>query len=293
MATITPATLQALQTSVSFIFQSAYRDYAEQLSGLVSTEVPSSTQTNTYAWMLRLLSMRQWNGPRVIQNLQSKVHAVSNRDFEATVGCDRNEIEDDQLGVFSLNMQMLGRSAARLRGELCREAIVNNAVGFDGVPYFAANHPLNPAGVQSNTSALALTQTNLAAVKALMMSFAGEDGKPLGVRPNLVVVPSSLELTIKTILVAEYGANGASNVSRGDMQYYVDPELVDQNDWYVFDTTAPVKPVIFQNRKSPQLVQRTSPDDDNVFSQRQFIWGVDARAEAFLSLWWLGYKATQ
>ena len=54
---ITPAVIQALQTSFSTIFKSAYRDTPTFWARL-ATRVSSSTKTNTYGGMKRLLEMR-------------------------------------------------------------------------------------------------------------------------------------------------------------------------------------------------------------------------------------------
>lgn len=55
-----------------------------------------------------------------------------------------------------------------------------------------------------------LTGDNYAAIRAEMSSLKGEEGKPLGIAPNVLVVPPSLESDARTILFAD---NIASTVS--------------------------------------------------------------------------------
>ncbi|WP_404991331.1 Mu-like prophage major head subunit gpT family protein [Cupriavidus pauculus] len=70
-----------------------------------------------------------------------------------------------------------------------------------------------------------LTPENYAAARAAMMSMKGDNGKPLGVRPSLLVVPPSLEGKGLQILQAEKNANGADNIYRNTAQLLNTPWL--------------------------------------------------------------------
>jgi phage major head subunit gpT-like protein len=290
---ITPANLQALQTSFSTIFKAAYRD-TPSFWKRIATRVSSSTKTNTYGWMQRLLAMREWVGPRVIQNMSAVSYLIENKPYEATLGVDRDEIEDDALGLFDARVQELARVGARLPDQLILEALQNGAtnLGFDGVAFFSASHPLNPAGVQSNLVNLPLNPGNFAYVQAQMSTFTGEDGRPLGAYGTLLVIPPAMEFMAKQILAASTGVNGGVNTQLGAVAYLVIPELAGTNDWYLLDVSAPIKPFIFQDRKPVTLVSKTAVTDDNVFWQREFIWGIDGRGAAGYGPWWLAIKST-
>lgn len=56
-----------------------------------------------------------------------------------------------------------------------------------------------------------LDATNYAAARAAMMSFKNDTGQPLGVVPNLLVVPPTLESAGRALLTKEKDANGADN----------------------------------------------------------------------------------
>lgn len=290
---ITPATIQALQTSFSTIFKGAYRDTPTFWARL-ATRVNSSTKTNTYGWMQRLLAMRKWVGPRVIQNMQAKSYLLENEPYEATLGVDRDEIEDDQLGLFDARVAELARVGARLPDQLVLEALLagETNLGFDGSAFFATDHNLDPAGNQSNLITQLFTPAGWAFARATMQSYTGEDGRPLGANPNLVVIPPEYEFMAKHIFNAESAPGGGSNVQKGEAGYLVIPELAGSTDWYVLDTSAPIKPLIFQDRRPVQLVSKTAVTDDNVFMLREFLWGVDGRGAAGYGPWWLAIKST-
>lgn len=63
--------------------------------------------------------------------------------------------------------------------------------------------------------------------------------------------------------------------------------------WYLLDTKRALKPLIFQNRKSPVFVAKTNPTDDNVFNADQFVYGVDARRNAGFGFWQLAHASNK
>lgn len=64
-------------------------------------------------------------------------------------------------------------------------------------------------------SRAALTPANYKAARAAMMGFRGDGGRPLGVIPNTLVVPPSLESDALKIVNSEYGDGGVTNEWKG------------------------------------------------------------------------------
>jgi phage major head subunit gpT-like protein len=297
---ITKPVLQALQTSVSQIFRSAYRDTATPIMQL-ATRIKSSHKVETYGWMQRLLEMREWIGPRVIQGMATQAYTLENKKFESTLGVDCDELADDSLGLFEPRVQEFGRVAARLWERLLLDALINGnaatSLGFDGLPFFSASHTLNPAGVQSNSfsggATSTLTSGNLDIIATAMTQYTGEDGRLLGVNPTHIVIPKKLEMTARVILKAALVANGGTNVFNGFLDMIVVPDLPGTGApaWYMVDLSAPIKPLLLQVRKPVTLVAKANIDDDNVFWQSQFFWGLDARGVAGYGPWWLAVRA--
>jgi phage major head subunit gpT-like protein len=56
--------------------------------------------------------------------------------------------------------------------------------------------------------------------------------------------------------------------------------------WFVVDASKPVKPLIYQPRKSFKLVTLFNPDDERVFWNKEYVWGVDGRAGFGYSPFW-------
>lgn len=297
MALITPADIRALHVSFSTIYREAFAGTQPWYSK-VATEVPIGTATARFGFMGQQANLRQWVGPRVVNDLQAYSYSLDMLPWEFTISVDRHDWEDHNLGVYTPMFADMGRAAAKLADQRLTTIIQANGNGFDGVAMFAGTHPLNPAGVQDNNLALALTETNYEAARAAMMAFSGEDGSPLGIIPNVLAVPPQLEGTGRRILNASIvmdatGTAGISNVMAGSASLMVVPEWANQpTRWYLFDTSRAIKPFVWCLREAPKFVAKQSPDDDSVFWDREFVWGVEARGEAGFGPWFLAVRST-
>lgn len=61
--------------------------------------------------------------------------------------------------------------------------------------------------------------------------------------------------------------------------------------WYLLDASRALKPIIFQNRKSPNFVSKTAETDDNVFDRNEYVYGVDSRCNVGFGFWQLAYRS--
>ncbi len=311
---LTPTALRSLNTQFVSMFGKAY-DGTEAWWSEVATEVPSSTKSNTYGWMAKRTRMREWLGERVIQNLASHSYAIENKDWELTIGVDRNDFKDDNLGVYNVPVQEMGEESKKHPDDLILDLMQTGhaQVCFDGQNFYDTDHPVDirdaSKGTQSNYSAsgMALNQTNLLTVVQTMMAYKGEDDRPMRVFPNVLDVPPQLWGTAKALLendliiqalqnvagTENVAAGAVSNTTKGLLQVRVRPELANQpTAWYVHDTRKIVKPFVLQMRERPIIVARMNLNDDNVFWQKQYVWGVEARYNAGYALWFLSYKAS-
>jgi phage major head subunit gpT-like protein len=303
---ITSATLDALRTTFGAQFQAAY-SAAPAFWQSVATEIPSNTKSNTYGWVAQQLRLREWIGPRVAQNLSEHDFEVINRPFEGTVEVDRDDIEDDNLGLYSsIMVPQLGEATKKHPDVLLAELLQGSRVGFDGVSFFNATHPtFAPSGATySNVyTSKALTGPNFNEVWSDMASRIGEDGLPLGVMGNLLVVPPQLKLAAHNILQsatyspqtgqAGAGAIAIENGLKGWADVLVVPYLANQpTTWYLLDVSRVIKPFIYQVRRQPQFVSRDNPQDPKVFDLKKYTYGVDYRGEVAPTLPFLASKAS-
>lgn len=66
------------------------------------------------------------------------------------------------------------------------------------------------------------------------------------------------------------------------------------NPWFLMDTNRPLKPLIFQERKTYNFVSMTDEKNENVFMRKEYLYGVDARGNVGFGFWQtaFGSKAT-
>jgi phage major head subunit gpT-like protein len=146
---ITAANLTALFTGFDVIFQRGFEkppSYYER----IATVVRSTSRQTTYPWLGRTTRFREWLGDRVVQALETHSYTIVNKDFEDTVSISRNDIEDDNYGVYEPVIEQLGWDA-KVHPDVLLFSMIKNAVttpssvlGYDGQPFFSAAHPVGP-----------------------------------------------------------------------------------------------------------------------------------------------------
>ena len=135
---VNQAALQSIYRSFKTIFNQALEN-TKPIYERVATVVPSTTREEEYKWLGKVPRMREWIGDRVIQNLAAYGYTIRNRDWEATLAVDRNDVEDDTIGIYTPLIQALAQSAALHPDELVFELLVNGFTlkCYDGQPFFA------------------------------------------------------------------------------------------------------------------------------------------------------------
>jgi phage major head subunit gpT-like protein len=117
----------------------------------VATMIPSATRENAYAWLGQFPKLREWIGERQIQSMLEQAYTLKNRKFEATVGVKRDDISDDQYGVYNSLFKEYGSAAATHPDEQIFDAIQNggSSICYDGQNFFDTDHP---AGIEGQTA---------------------------------------------------------------------------------------------------------------------------------------------
>lgn len=297
MAIVTPALLQALFTGFRSDFQEGMKQ-ADPQWHKVAMEVPSTSKSNTYGWLGKFPAFREWVGDRVLHDMQAHGYAVANKTFESTMGVNRDDIEDDNVGVYSPLFTEMGRMAEAHPDELVYGLLAagTSTLCYDGQNFFDTDHPVYPnadgtgtaesvsnwddnsgsgtawylldttraikpiilqerrkANLQAMTklddehvftanqyrfgvdvrrnvgfglwqlaygSRKELNADNLWEAISAMRAFKADGGRPLGVRPNVLVVPPALEKQATRLLERELDAN-SSNELKGRLELVV------------------------------------------------------------------------
>ena len=290
--------LARLYTGFTAVFNAAFQETQTWYEQVAMT-VPANTRIMDYKFLLDFPMVREWIGDRQISSLEPKAYQVESKDWEATIEVDRNDIEDDQLGLYNPIISALAQEARKHPERLIADLLNGGftTACYDGRNFFATDHPVGAAttanfaggtgptwylldtsravkpfifqlrrevqlvrmdrqddehafmrkklrsGVDYRGAAAfglwqlayaskeTLNSTNYAAARAAMMSVKNADGRPLGLKSNLLLVPPSLEAEAREILQAQFiigdpNSGGAkTNVWQGTADLLVVPEL--------------------------------------------------------------------
>ncbi|MGC9368705.1 MAG: Mu-like prophage major head subunit gpT family protein [Paracoccaceae bacterium] len=294
---INAANLAALRTGFSTAFQSGLSQ-ASTMHTRVATPVTSTQKEQKYGWLGKIPNVREWVGPRAVQNLSQHDYAIKEKPWELTLGVDRDDIETDNLGIYGPLFTEMGQSTGAKWDQLVFDLLKAgfNTECYDGQFFFDTDHPVldadgNPTTVantdggagtpwflldvsralkpiilqkrrdftfvskdkleDSNVfdnnefvygadargnvgfgfwqfawgSKQTLDAAHYKTARAALTGMKGDHGRPLGIKPNLLVVGPTLEGEAMEILNAERDAAGATNVWKGTAELLVVPWL--------------------------------------------------------------------
>ena len=108
----------------------------------------------------------------------------------------------------------------------------------------------------------------------------------------MLLVGSVLEDTARALVTVDRLEDGKPNPYKGTAEVVVDPRITSDTAWFLLDTTKPVKPFIYQERKAPVFVSQTNPEADDVFTRKKYKFGAEARAAGGYGFWQLAYGST-
>ena len=295
--------LRALFVGLSTVFNDALKA-APQDYTTTCMVIPSNGRGMDYAWLTRFPKMREWIGDKQIKNLELQTYYVANKNWEATIGVDRNDIEDDQIGIYRIQAQMMGQSANELYWNLAND-LKNNGftkTGIDGANFYGAHALKDSSGIErsyNNAGSAALkadtaanAYTAYGAARVAVMKMCDYEGQPLGLVPDVLEVPPALEATANILTKADKLGDNSPNPYQGTAKVIVNPGLTSDTAWYLHVTSMPIKPFVIQNRQPPQFVSQVNIDAESVYNRREFRYGVEARCAGAYGFWQLSYGST-
>lgn len=275
---------------------------AEQIATIISTTMP----VQKYAWLGAVPPMREFIDERKPSGMSEYAITIEDKVFESTIAVDRKAIEDDQLDLVRLRIRDLAFRVSAHRQQIVAECLANGFTGtcYDGQSLFSSTHPISN-GTASNRTTSPLGPSALADAISQMMVFPDDQGVPLGVAPDTLVVGPKLQWTAAELIespVVVYKGNSTDNAPstpyknafQGKLRLVVSPFLTGAFDdyWFLLDTKRPIKSVILQQR-SDVPVEFSALDNgsgsESAFMRDRFFYGVRARYNVGYGLWQCAY----
>jgi phage major head subunit gpT-like protein len=139
---INASTLRSIYTGLSTAFNARFST-VQTYYNTVAMTVPSTTAMNEYPRLDDLPGFREWLGDRVIHDLGAQTYIIRNKTFEKTISIKREQIEDDQLGIFAPVSSQMGQDAAEFPDHLCWPLMNKGETlkCYDGQYFFDTDHP--------------------------------------------------------------------------------------------------------------------------------------------------------
>ncbi|GAB0119475.1 Mu-like prophage major head subunit gpT family protein [Acidisoma sp. 7E03] len=141
MPQISTPYMLSLSSMVSLKFN-LFLQAAPSLYKTIAMEIPSAGRENVYPKLDEIPGLREWIGDRVVHQLSNNAYSIVNKTFEETLGIDRDDIEDDQFGIFQIAIDQLAKNAAELPDLLVYRALAAGATTkcYDGQYFFDTDH---------------------------------------------------------------------------------------------------------------------------------------------------------
>jgi len=279
--------LPGLKTAFFGTFEEMGHQYQD-----ISTLIPSDKDTEHYAWLGALPGVNEFLDERRVGDLKEYEYFIKNKTWESTISVDRAAIEDDQYGQLAIRAKQMGASGAQHLDLLTYGMLEGGFVNpcFDGAAFFG---PHTQGGItQVNRAGDALSAASLQTAITKMMRFQDDQGRPMGVIPDkLVVSPENffeatvlLNSAFYPDLVTTASQELAMNPLKGLLSLTVSPYLASPNNWYLLDTKRVVKAVILQMRKDFEF-EALEQNSETGFLKDVFYYGVRARYNAGYGDW--------
>ncbi|WP_417345707.1 Mu-like prophage major head subunit gpT family protein [Ferrimonas sp.] len=244
MAIINNATLNALRTMVRKEFQNALVNVDPKYKQIASV-VPSNTKSNTYGWLGSMPGFREWIGDRVINSLKEHGYQITNKTWENTIGVNRDDVEDDNLGIYTPMVQMLAQEGAEFPDELVFALLEDGfaSLCYDGQNFFDTDHPVNAkhdgSGANASVSNIKVNGTYtgkpwfLLDTTRPLKPFIYQSRRALAL--NTLFNPTDPEVWTRNEF--QFGADLRSNAGYGfwQMAFGVKDDLTAANFWHAYE----------------------------------------------------------
>lgn len=213
-------------------------------------------------WLSSMPVVREWLSELNAKQLDDYDFTIRNKDWEASVMVNQNDLDDDQTGTIQMIPDLLVQRIMKHPEKLLISLLTGGTSGlaYDGIAFFS-----NVSGARTIDNLLAGTGITLAQMEAdlnaalvAMAGFADDQGEPLNIQGNMIVCPTAMANNFRRLVNSSgdptVSGGNTFNPYQGRFQVIADSRLdaVDANDWYLLATNEIIKPLVFSMRKEAE-----------------------------------------
>lgn len=327
---VTPQFVVSLDTELKAITERTWDRVLPNLvwDRLMKLVPPSDSLHRVFAWMLTTARIypEGRGGNTRFDDMMTATHSITNENAGAGLRLTRNEIEDNQLAG-NPNVEPLDYArqwanqignAAAFYPEQQLFALIKAGLtqgSYDGKPFFAADHPLNPntggGGTYSNiitgvsiasgldadpVKDVALAQANFAKALAAVTAQKFLGGIPRYLRPTVMFVPTALQYRAEQVTGARTIALGENILVNRNIEVIANPMLDDEPTVYYLGVadmqSDELAPFLWWERQPFELRGYTLRDEVELSRRDEFEWHMKGRNAASFGHPYLFYRCT-
>ena len=137
-------TLQTAQTTLTEAFLKGMLGTSAPAMELLAMRIDMQTKTVEAPIASMVGPLREWVGPRMIQELERNAYSITAKDFEGTVGVPRTAIDDDLTGSYRAAFETLGMQVSAWPDQQLAAKLEAGETDLclDGVSFVNAAHPV-------------------------------------------------------------------------------------------------------------------------------------------------------
>lgn len=333
---LTPSQYTAFITTVDTTIGAIYTEIDPALSYKeYATTYPISGSQVTFGWTGLMPKARPWFGSRVVHEPAAQTYTVNPVPYELTYAIERFTFDDSAVNtqsIFWRELPDMARSWRRQPEYEIRDLLEGTGIyggakqlSLDNTNHFNTAHPISfylptypftsplfSGGSYCNdfiggqtvngvTIGGALSQSSFSTLLQYMQMIPGEDNEALGIIPNTLLIPATLQVEANILLKATFWApptwggfapfgsqvGAADNVLlKMGVKPVINRFLRKTTRWYLMDTSHNLKPFLWIVREAPRTVPRINENDPIVFDSHRYTWGGwDRVAPAFNFPW--------
>jgi phage major head subunit gpT-like protein len=284
---VTLGNLEKVFTGLKAIFLDAVRtSEAPEIARLMAT-VPSQTSAEEYPSAALLGDLEIVLDEVTMTNIGKWIQRVENKTYARIVQIKRDHIADDNIGVYRVPVQALGRRANLYPLRLAAESLLSGFtdVWIDGATVFSAAHTWVNGGAWSNLGGpSALDAVHFGQAYQAMEQATGPDGAPLDIMPDLLVCGPANRAAAEAILLTKT-ILGTDNPNYNRVDLMILRRFGTSTAW-MLACTRPIQPMVLQDREGPEFIEDEDPKAHVAFYQEKYAYKGRRRcAVAILAPW--------
>ncbi len=238
----------------------------------ITSIFPSEGPDEKYGFLGDTPAVTEWIGDKTTGHIKDYSYTLTNKNYYAAISIDRNEINDDRMGILKPRIAGMVSTLQREKWALIIAQIVAGTVNlaYDGTAYFSSSHtkPTLDNLLAGTSTTIATIKTDIYSAKAGMMEFVSDANRVMRLAMDTILVPAEQEGLFLEVLESSANPGGAGdgifNPMKGWIkQLIVEPSLTDSLDWFGFSAAHPMKPMILQIREEPNPVIDTTAEARN------------------------------